>query len=145
MGAHSDPWRCEAASVALRLGGQFDRLGEDPACLVEVAKQSARLLELISPAGFEHYFRELAPLLRQQSGTRPPSARSSPATSSTSTSTPSPCWPSSTARGKAGSSCWSWPLPVDDRAHRRVAGELSVAAVPLAGASVDIDGAQRSS
>jgi uncharacterized cupin superfamily protein len=25
--------------------------------------QPARLLELISPAGFEHYFRELAPLL----------------------------------------------------------------------------------
>jgi mannose-6-phosphate isomerase-like protein (cupin superfamily) len=61
--------------------------------------EPARLLELISPAGFEHYFRDLAPSWPRPSGTRPPSTRWSPATSSTSTSPPSRPWPSGTTCG----------------------------------------------
>jgi mannose-6-phosphate isomerase-like protein (cupin superfamily) len=58
--------------------------------------EPARLLELISPAGFEHYFRGLAPLLATSERDQAPSTRSSPATSSTSTSPPSLSWPNST-------------------------------------------------
>jgi hypothetical protein len=34
-----------------------------PHAFWNAGEEPARLLELISPAGFEHYFRELAPLL----------------------------------------------------------------------------------
>ena len=66
--------------VLLRLQGRFGvQLGDDsleagpgdllfkprgvPHAFWNAGDEPARLLELISPAGFEHYFRELAPLL----------------------------------------------------------------------------------
>jgi len=58
--------------------------------------EPARLLELISPAGFEHYFNELAPLLAAPERDQAAIGGSSPATSSRSTSSPSPPWPSGT-------------------------------------------------
>ena len=39
--------------MGIQLGDEVLEAGDDP----------ARLLEIISPAGFENYFRELAPLL----------------------------------------------------------------------------------
>ena len=88
--------------------------------------EPARLLELISPAGFEDYFRELAPLLAAPGGTRPRSARWSPATSSTSTSPPSPPWPSATT------CAWGNPRP---RARPQVAARPTRSGTPRRGKS----------
>lgn len=63
--------------------------------------EPARLLELISPAGFEHYFRELAPLLAAAQRDEAAVAEVVRRTASTSTSRQSRSLPSGTASDSA--------------------------------------------
>jgi len=62
-------WKVASASSSAPKSSRPDQaissssLGASPHAFWNAGDQPARLLELISPAGFEHYFRELAPLL----------------------------------------------------------------------------------
>jgi uncharacterized cupin superfamily protein len=66
--------------------------------------EPARMLEIISPAGFENYFRELAPLLAAPERDEAAMGESWRSTSSTSTSGRSRPWPSVTVCAWANAS-----------------------------------------